>query len=94
MAKPPPPPSNSSNVENKPTPKKITASKSKGTVPSTTDVLDNLERNQTGTSKPLNFRVPEDFHREFKLYATAQGVSMVELLYEGFELVKRHKGQG
>jgi hypothetical protein len=25
---------------------------------------------------PLNFRVPEAFHREFKLYAVQHGVSM------------------
>ncbi|MBB4577223.1 hypothetical protein [Rhizobium lentis] len=36
----------------------------------------------------LNFKVPVEFKKEFKGYAVAQGVTMLELLREGFELSK------
>ena len=38
---------------------------------------------------PLNFRVPEDFHREFKTYAAQHGKKMVEVLQEAFSLRKQ-----
>jgi predicted HicB family RNase H-like nuclease len=34
--------------------------------------------------KPLNFRVTSEFHREFKVYASQAGISMVELLEKSF----------
>ena len=37
---------------------------------------------------PMNFKVPADFHREFKLYAVQHGISMVDLLQESFRLLK------
>ena len=36
----------------------------------------------------LNFKVTTAFKKEFKSYAVNQGVTMVELLKEGFELSK------
>lgn len=36
----------------------------------------------------LNFKVPNSFKKAFKGYAVARGMSMVELLREGFELSK------
>lgn len=36
----------------------------------------------------LNFKVTSAFKKEFKGYAVSQGISMVELLREGFELSK------
>jgi hypothetical protein len=42
---------------------------------------------------PLNFKVSTEFHREFKTYAAQRGVSMLELLQEGFRLVKEHRGE-
>ncbi len=41
----------------------------------------------------LNFKVPANFKKAFKGYAVAQGISMVELLREGFELSKSERGQ-
>ncbi len=41
----------------------------------------------------LNFKVTTEFKREFKGYAVSQGMSMVELLKEGFELTKRKRKQ-
>jgi hypothetical protein len=43
-------------------------------------------------TETLNFKVTTDFKKEFKGYAVSQGVSMVELLKEGFELTKRKRG--
>lgn len=37
----------------------------------------------------LNFKVPADFKKEFKGYAVSQGVTMIELLKEGFRLTKQ-----
>jgi len=54
--------------------------------------LPNLDRPEPGEPKPLNFKVPVEFHREFKGYAAARGVSMLDLLIEGFRLVKEHHG--
>ncbi len=55
-------------------------------------VFANLEKNDPNTLKPLNFKVPADFHREFKTYAAARSISMVDLLRRGFELVKKEYG--
>lgn len=41
----------------------------------------------------LNFKVPVEFKKEFKGYAVAQGVTMLELLREGFELSKASRGR-
>ncbi|MCA2968475.1 MAG: hypothetical protein INH43_08170 [Acidobacteriaceae bacterium] len=40
---------------------------------------------------PLNFRVPAKFHREFKIYAVQNGMSMVELLQQSFQLMKSQR---
>ena len=40
---------------------------------------------------PLNFRVPAQFHREFKIYAVQHGMSMVELLQQSFQLMKSQR---
>jgi hypothetical protein len=44
-------------------------------------------------TESLNFKVSAEFKREFKGYAVSQGVSMIELLREGFELVKQSRKQ-
>ncbi len=41
----------------------------------------------------LNFKVPVDFKKAFKGYAVAQGMTMVDLLREGFELSKARREQ-
>jgi hypothetical protein len=81
MAKPPPPPAR---------PKE--GARAKGPAPTQNDVVHNLKQPQSGALKPLNFKVDPEFHREFKLFATAHGISMLELLREGFDLVKQHRG--
>lgn len=42
-------------------------------------------------AETINFKVPRAFKREFKGYAVSQGLSMVELLREGFELSKQKR---
>jgi hypothetical protein len=41
----------------------------------------------------LNFKVTSEFKKEFKGYAVSQGLTMVELLKEGFELTKQKRKQ-
>ena len=41
---------------------------------------------------PLNFKVPEEFHREFKTYAAQHGKKMVQVLQEAFTLLKAQQG--
>ncbi len=36
----------------------------------------------------LNFKVSSDFKKQFKGFAVARGISMTDLLKEGFELSK------
>ena len=52
-------------------------------------VAGSLGKGESAALTPLNFKVPEKFHREFKTYAAQHGVSMLALLQEGFRLVKR-----
>ncbi len=44
-------------------------------------------------TETLNFKVTSEFKKEFKGYAVSQGMTMVELLKEGFELSKRKRSQ-
>ena len=41
----------------------------------------------------LNFRVTAEFKKAFKGYAVAQGISMTDLLKEGFLLSKKARGK-
>ena len=41
----------------------------------------------------LNFKVSPDFKKEFKVYAVSRGISMVDLLREGFALSKKQRSQ-
>ena len=41
----------------------------------------------------LNFRVTAEFKKAFKGYAVAEGISMTDLLKEGFLLSKKARGK-
>lgn len=41
---------------------------------------------------PLNFKVPHEFHREFKTFAAQHGKKMVEVLQEAFASLKDKYG--
>ena len=44
-------------------------------------------------AETLNFKVTNEFKKEFKGYAVSQGMTMLELLREGFELSKQKRKQ-
>lgn len=64
----------------------------KGLPPQAESTVGNLEKAEPGTLKPLNFKVPADFHREFKVYASQQGISMLDLLQESFKAMRQQRG--
>ena len=49
---------------------------------------------EPATLAPLNFKVTKAFRREFKTYASQHDMKMIELLHEGFRLVKEHHPVG
>lgn len=44
-------------------------------------------------TETINFKVTTEFKKEFKGYAVSQGMTMLELLREGFELSKQKRKQ-
>lgn len=44
-------------------------------------------------TETINFKVTAAFKKEFKGYAVSQGITMVELLKDGFELSKQKRKQ-
>ena len=55
--------------------------------------LANLDKSESAELTPMNFRVSETFHREFKMYAVQHGMSMVDLLQESFRVLKEVRGR-
>ena len=64
----------------------------KGSPPPLNKTVENLDRPEPTGQAPLNFKVPDDFKREFKTYAASRGISMTKLLMDGFALVKERRG--
>jgi hypothetical protein len=50
-------------------------------------------REESDKGSSLNFKVTPEFKREFKGYAVSQGITMVDLLKEGFALSKKRHSQ-
>lgn len=48
-------------------------------------------KSQSDELKSLGFKVPPDFKKEFKGFAAAEGISMIDLLKEGFALSKKKR---
>lgn len=46
---------------------------------------------ESGKGTSLNFKVSPEFKKEFKGFAVAQGISMTDLLKEGFTLSKKKR---
>ncbi len=66
--------------------------KTKGAPPAAKRPSANLTKAESGASRPLNFRVPTEFHREFKTFAVLHDMSMLELLRRCFdEFAENHK---
>ena len=67
---------------------KISKPSRKGTPPPEFEASTNLTRTPNEDLRPLNFKVKASFKREFKTYATANDMSMVDTLKEAFDLLK------
>ena len=50
-----------------------------------------IERAADGDNNTLNFKVSLDFKKEFKGFAGSEGITMTELLKEGFALSKQKR---
>jgi hypothetical protein len=48
---------------------------------------------RSAETETLNFKVTSEFKRQFKGYAVSQGMTMLELLKQGFELSKQNRSQ-
>ena len=48
---------------------------------------------KTPNSSPLNFKVPEEFRREFKTYAAQHNMKLNELLFHAFSTLKEHDSE-
>jgi hypothetical protein len=64
----------------------------KGPPPPIQQTVGNLDKPEPASLKPLNFKVPAAFHREFKSYAVQHGMTMLDLLREAFQAVKNQRG--
>ena len=63
----------------------------KGAPPPKLSASTNLLTSDPDDLKPLNFKVPATFKKEYKSYATDNDMTMVELLQSSFNLYKQHK---
>ena len=52
--------------------------------------ITNLNKHPSGRLAPMNFYVPVDFKREYKIYAAEKDMNMVDVLKNSFELYKKH----
>jgi len=64
----------------------------KGILPHSAIALANFKKADSRGVSPMNFKVAEAFHREFKLYAVQRGMTMVDLLQESFQALKDQRG--
>ena len=69
-----------------------TKPKGKGTPPSTSATVGNLDKAEPTRLTPLNFKVPAEFRREFKTYAAQHDLSLSKLLQESFRVLKERDG--
>ena len=51
----------------------------------------NEARQEPDKGSSLNFKVSPDFKKQFKVFAVAQGISMTDLLKEGYALSKKER---
>lgn len=60
----------------------------KGVPPPPTKTVGNLDKPASVSAAPLNFKVPSEFRRDFKIYAAQHGKKLNEVLYEAFAALK------
>jgi|HubBroStandDraft_4_1064222.scaffolds.fasta_scaffold287523_2 hypothetical protein len=51
-----------------------------------------VDSSESAALTPLNFKVPQEFHRDFKTFAAQHSKKMVEVLQEAFVLLKEKYG--
>ncbi len=64
----------------------------KGEPPSIEEIKDNLEKPEPGGAVNLNFKVPAEFKKDFKIAAATYGCTQVELLQRIFKYWNEHHG--
>lgn len=63
----------------------------KGEPPAHSETRDNVQKPELARMVALNFRVPAEFKRNFKIAAATYGMSQSELLQQAFaEWLQRH----
>ncbi len=67
------------------------ARSTKGAPPPEFETPTNLSRSGDQEIKPMNFKVPAAFKREFKTYATELDMTMVDLLQQCFYFYKSNR---
>jgi hypothetical protein len=72
---------------------KVPPPRGKGEPPRADSTIGNLDKPDTEDLVSLNFRVPKQFRRAFKIYAAEYGRTQVELIVEAFEALKRSRTQ-
>ena len=78
MATKPPPPTRRTNH--------------KGPPPERTVTKDNLQKPEPTQAVALNFRVPAEFKKDFKIAAATRGITQSELLQQAFKLWQNNTG--
>lgn len=57
-------------------------------------VGNNTSKPEAGEQVPLNFRVPAEMRREFRVFSAEHDINQVEMLKEMWEMYKAAKGKG
>ena len=55
------------------------------------EIPDGANRAEPEKATSLNFKVSPEFKKDFKGYAVAKGISMTDLLREGYALSKKQR---
>ncbi|MFM2312726.1 MAG: hypothetical protein RLZZ04_2002 [Cyanobacteriota bacterium] len=64
----------------------------KGEPPKSSETRSNLTKPEPARLVDLNFKVPAEFRKDFKIAAATHGIKQVELLQEIFEYWSQAKG--
>ena len=64
--------------------------RNKGVAPKLEEASNNLGT-PTEATKPMNFKVPESFNKEFKQFALDNDMSLTELFKQSFYFFKKNK---
>ena len=72
-------------------PPKTKSRAGKGAPPPETQPSANLHKTPPSRMKDLNFKVPYEFWKEYKMTAMEEGMSMVDYLRKTHEFFKEHK---